>query len=256
MNNYIKKVIGDKIIFKDIKSNTELVVSHYNDKNSFDSIFIDEEIDFEFLKFIIENLKGSNDLSVIFSLYDSSKLEKFLYNYGLRVSNYQYIIKCKDYAKINRYDVSNKLEDESKKFYLDTINNLSKINQKYFDPNRNFTFFDETWFNNDEFMYRIYRKNGKLVGIVDYKVFEDDFHTDNTNNKIFNYNNRLCVRCLLCANENIIEDIIKDLMNTYNKDIVINILYTEPKLKETIRNLDGIFNYCQYTLVNTLDDCE
>ena len=254
MENYIKKIDGNKITFKDIINNTELVVAHNDDEHIFDTIFIDDKLDINFIEFIIKELKSSNDLGVIFSLYDSIDLENLMFNYGLRVSNYQYLVEYKDYLNINNYDISNNLDDESKKYFLQTINKLSMINRKYFNPKLKFFKFNETWFNNKEYVYRIYRKNGKVVGIVDYKVFDDNPNYGKPTNEVFNYNNKLCIRCIFGKDKSILEDILKDLLNTYKKDIVVSITYTENNLREVIKKMNGKFNYCHYTLIDILKD--
>ncbi len=254
MKNYIKKIEGNNIIFKDIVNNKELVVVHNDDEHIFDTIFIDEKLDIKFIEFIIKELKKTNDIGVIFSLYDSLHLENLLYNCGLRISNYQYTIEYKDYLNVTDYDISNNLDEESKRFYLKTINKLSKINRQYFNPDSKFIKFDDTWFNNEEFIYRIYRKNGKIVGIVDYKVFENDPNYRKPMNDVFNYNNKLCIRCLFSEDKNILEDILKDLLNTYEIDIVINITYTDNKLREAVKNMNGKFNYCQFILIDILNN--
>ena len=250
MKNYIKKNKGNNIFFKDIKNGKELVVIHNDDEHIFDTIFIDDKYDITFINYIVKELKQTNDLAVIFSLYDSLKLEKFLFDNGLRISNYQYSMENKAYSNINHYAITNKLDDESKQFYLQTINQLSMINHRYFDPNLEFTEYDETWFQNEEFIYRIYRKNNKVVGIVDYKVFEDNPNHGQSANEVFNYNNKLCIRCIFAIEEKVLEDILKDLSNTYKKDIVISITYTDNILRKVVKKMNGKFNYCQYILVN------
>lgn len=252
MENYVKKIDGNKIFFKDIINNTELVVAHNDDDHIFDTIFIDEKLDISFIEFIIKELKKTNDIGVIISLYDSLHLENLLYNYGLRISNFQYTINYEDYLKTNDYDISSNLDEESKIFYLKNINKLSKINHQYFNPDSKFIEFNETWFNNEDFIYRIYRKDGKIVGIVDYKVFADDPNYGKPMNEVFNYNNKLCIRCLFGKDKSILEDILKDLLNTYKKDIIISITYTENNLREAVKNMNGNFNYCQYTFIDIL----
>ena len=146
--------------------------------------------------------------------------------------------------------ITNKLDDESKQFYLQTINQLSAINHEYFNPNSKFVEYDETWFQNEKYIYRIYRKNNKVVGIVDYMVFEDNPNYGKPTNEVFNYNNKLCIRCLFAIEEKVLEDILKDLSNIYKKDIIISITYTDNILRKVVKKMNGKFNYCQYILVN------
>lgn len=249
-DKYIKKIKNNNIIFKDKVNNTELTITHIDDKHSFDEIFIDEKYDLDFIDYFVKELKKTNDIAVIFSLYSSSDLEKILLNNNLKISNYQYIIKFKEYPNTNQYEISTKLNDESKAFYLKTINNIDKINHNYINPNSEFIEFSEKWFETDEFVYRIYSQDGTIVGIVDYEIFEDDVEYWKYTNNIFNYNNKLCIRCLFGENEIVLKDIIIDLLNTYKKDIVINTTYAENDLKNVIKQMNGIFNYGRYTLVD------
>lgn len=244
MRNYVKEIEGNNIIFKDITNNVELSVIHDNDENIFDTIIIDNKFNLSFIEYIVKELKKTNDLAVIYTLNNSIDLEKLLNEYGLRVSHYQYIIEYKDIINVNSYDINANLDNESKKYYLNMINNISMNNNKYFNPNSEYIEFDDTWFNN-EFNYRVYMKNKKIVGVVDYQIFDNNLSSNN----IFNYNNKLCIRCLFGEDKEIIEDIIKDLLNTYKKDISVNITYTENNLKEVCKKM-GKFNYCEYNLVD------
>ena len=250
MENFIKKSKGNNIIFKDIKNSKELVVIHNDDEHIFDTIFIDDKYDITFINYIVKELKQTNDLAVMFSLNDSLKLEKLLFENDLRISNYQYSLENRTYSNTNHYSITNKLDDESKQFYLQTINQLSAINHEYFNPNSKFVEYDETWFQNEKYIYRIYRKNNKVVGIVDYMVFEDNPNYGKPTNEVFNYNNKLCIRCLFAIEEKVLEDILKDLSNIYKKDIIISITYTDNILRKVVKKMNGKFNYCQYILVN------
>lgn len=250
MKNFIKNSKGNNIIFKDIKNSKELVVIHNDDEHIFDTIIIDDKYDITFINYIVKELKQTNDLAVIISLNDSLKLEKLLFDNDLRISNYQYSLENRTYSNINHYSITNKLDDESKQFYLQTINKLSAINHEYFNPNSKFVEYDEKWFQNEKNIYRIYRKNNKVVGIVDYVVFEDNPTYGKPTNEVFNYNNKLCIRCFFAIEEKILEDILKDLSNIYKKDIIISITYTDNILRKVVKKMNGKFNYCQYILVN------
>ncbi len=248
MKNYQKKIEDNKIIFIDALNNKELIVSHYEEDYAFDTIFIDETYDLDFICYIVSELSKTNDLGVLFSLYDSSILEDVLYSRGLRISNYQYRVKYKKQILQDCYDISNELDEESKQYYLETINRLSKINHEYFNPNIENEEYGEKWFLYDDYDYRIYRKDDKIVGIVDYKIFEDS-NEYTTTNKVFDTSNKLCVRCLFGETAIILEDIIKDLQNTYKKEILIHITYTEKELHSIVKALGGIFDYCQYFFI-------
>ncbi len=249
MEKYIKEIENNKIIFKNLSDGSKLEIEHYEDECIFDTIFINEKYDLNFINYIIQQLKESNDIKVLFVDYDSPLVEKMLYKNGLKVSNYQYTIKYSKNFKLNDYEVSTVLNEEAKNFYLKIINSLARENSLYFNPNQSYQEYGEKWFCNEEFAYRVYRKMGKIVGIVDYKNFDYNPNHENTTNNHFNYNNKLCIRCLLSEEEQVIEDILKDLLSFYKKDIIINITYTEKILKNVVEKFNSKFDYCQYILM-------
>ncbi len=248
MEKYTKEIENDKIIFKNLSDGSELEIVHYDDECIFDTLFINEKYDLNFINYIIQQLKKSNDIKVLFVEYDSPLIEKMLYKNGLKVSNYQYTIKYSKNFKLNTYEVSNFLNEEAKNFYLKIINGLARENSIYLNPNQPYQEYGEKWFYNEEFEYRVYRKMGKIVGIVDYKNFDYNPNYENTTNKHFNYNNKLCIRCLLSEDEQVIEDILKDLLTFYKKDIIINITYTEKSLRNIVDKFNSNFDFCQYIL--------
>ena len=130
MANYIKRINENSVVFNDLINQKELSVSCING-NIFDALYIDENFDIKFVDYIVSELKKTNDLIVVFVLYDSIKLDNILYNRGFRISNYQYIIESKNYSVINNYDISSKLDCEGKKFYLNAINKIDKLNCDY-----------------------------------------------------------------------------------------------------------------------------
>lgn len=249
MEKYIKVIENDKIVFRNLLDDSELEIAHYEDECIFDTIFINEKYDLDFINYIIHQLKKSKDIRILFVEYDSSIMEKMLYKNGLKVSNYQYTIKHSKNFKLNTYDVSNILNHEEKNFYLKIINKLSQENSMYLNPNEKYQEYGEKWFNNEEFKYRVYRKMGKIAGIVDYKDFDYDPINGNNSSNYFNYNNKLCIRCLLSEEEQVIEDILKDLLTFYKKDIIINISYNEKSLKNIVNKFNSKFDFCQYILV-------
>ncbi len=249
MEKYIKVIENDKIIFKNLSDGSELEIVHYEDECIFDTIFINEKYDLEFVNYIIQQLKKSKDIRVLFVEYDSSIVEKMLDKNDLKVSNYQYTIKNSKNFKLNTYEVSNLLNREAKNFYLKIINKLSRENSIYLNPNKPYQEFGEKWFYNEEFQYRVYRKMGKIVGIVDYKNFDYDPNYEGTASNYFNYNNKLCIRCLLSEEEQVMEDILKDLLTFYKKDIIINITHNEKSLKNVVDKFNSKFDFCQYILV-------
>lgn len=233
MDNYTKQIQDNKIIFKDILNKKELVVNHYDEDYHFDTVFIDESMNTNFILYVIKELKKTNDLSIVTSLCDSPIIDDVLINNGLRVLNYQYTIDNKEYLMNNNYDISNVLDDESKNFYLEKVNEISRANSKYLNLDNELTKYNDKIFEIEEFYYRVYREDKNIVGIVDYKVID----------------NKLFIRSLLCINEQVIEDIIKDLLNVYKKDLIISITYSENNIREIIKKLNGKFNYCMYKLI-------
>ena len=234
MDNYTKQIQDNKIIFKDILNKKELVVNHYDEDYHFDTVFIDESMNTNFILYVIKELKKTNDLSIVTSLCDSPIIDDVLINNGLRVLNYQYTIDNKEYLMNNNYDISNVLDDESKNFYLEKVNEISRANSKYLNLDNELTKYNDKIFEIEEFYYRVYREDKNIVGIEDYKVID----------------NKLFIRSLLCINEQVIEDIIKDLLNVYKKDLIISITYSENNIREIIKKLNGKFNYCMYKLID------
>ena len=234
MDNYTKQIQDNKIIFKDILNKKELVVNHYDEDYHFDTVFIDESMNTNFILYVIKELKKTNDLSIVTYLCDSPIIDDVLINNGLRILNYQYTIDNKEYLMNNNYDISNVLDDESKNFYLEKVNEISRANSKYLNLDNELTKYNDKIFEIEEFYYRVYREDKNIVGIVDYKVID----------------NKLFIRSLLCINEQVIEDIIKDLLNVYKKDLIISITYSENNIREIIKKLNGKFNYCMYKLID------
>lgn len=244
MKKYIKKINGDKIIFKNTLNNLELVVMHIDSEYSFDIVSIDEKYDLDFIDYVIKELKKSNDIKVLHSSYYSSDLEKMLLNNGLKLSNYNYTIRFTKVLEKIKYDVSNTLDLESKNFYHKMINNILESNHNYLYPNKK---YDDNYekilkFHNTS-PYRIYRKNNKVVGIVNYQNFDD-------NNNISIYSNKLCIKIIFGEDKTVVEDIIKDLLNTYQKDILISTVYVEKDLQDIVQNMKAHFDYGQYILTD------
>lgn len=228
--------------------NSKLSISHYDDKDIFDTIFINKGYDLNFINYIVQELRKSKDIIGIFSLYDSQELEKLLENNGLKVLAYQYTIKYSKQTELEHYNISNILDQEATNFYLKIINMYTKINHEYIYSNTEYQEINENYFKNEEFRYRIYRKNGNIIGIVSYRVFESYFDYGNNNLAIFDCNNKICIRGLFSNYKQALEDIIKDLLNTYKKDIVIIITYSEKKLRHVVESFNSTFDYCQYIL--------
>lgn len=250
MEKYIKVIENNKIIFKNLLDGSELKIAHYEDELIFDTIFINEKYDLDFINYVIHQLKKSQDLRILFVEYNSSIIEKTMYKNGLKVLNYQYTIKKSKNFELNSYQISNILNQEEKNFYLNIINKLSQENSVYLNLNKQYQKYSEKWFDIEGFEYRVYRKMGKIAGIVDYKNFDYDSNYEEHSSEYFNYNNKLCIRCLLSEEEQVIEDILKDLLTLYQKDIIINITYNEKSLHNVVNRLNSQFDFCQYILVD------
>lgn len=249
MQNYIKELFGDNIIFKNLSDGTELIIKHYDDKSRFDSICIKDNYDINFIEYVIDELKNTNDIKALFSLYDSKELEKLLQKKGLKILSYQYRINYKNKDKVDNYNIDDILNKDSKKYYLNKLNDFQKINCKYYNPNFKYTDFDEKWFDNDEFEYRVYKQNNKIIGIVDFRkpIKETDY---NNSEDIFIIDDKLYIRYIFAEKDTTIEDIIRDLLYTFKTDIIFNVHYTNNQLKNIIKKLDGEFDYCAYTLID------
>lgn len=250
MEIYTKSLEDNKIIFKNTLDNSELSVIHYDDEYIFDTIFLNEQYDLNFINYIIQELKKSKDIIGIFSLYDSQVLEKLLENNGLRVLSYQYTIKYSKKTELEHYNISNILDQEAKDFYLKMINMYIKINHQYIYPNTESQEINENYFKNEGFIYKVYRKNGKIVGIVDFQIVNYNCTDESSLPSCFNHCNKLFVRGIFSEEKQTLENIIMNLLNTYQRDIIINITYTENELKSVVNKLNGSFDFCQYILVD------
>jgi len=237
MNNYSKEVKNNKIIFHNKVDNTEIIVEHYDDSKCYDLLNIIKTNDIEFFEYIIKELKNSNDVKIVSVLYESIELENMLLEYGFKVLNYEYFIEYEEGIKTNNiYQVDTNLDEQSKKIYLEKLNEIGRDNYKYlYDNSNEYKEYNDSWFNKD-FVYSIYRKNGEVIGIVDYKISA----------------NELYIRCLLGKEDEILEDILKNLLIMYKKDITISFVYIEKDLKKVIKNMNGILKSCKYFLCNNL----
>lgn len=82
MEKYIKVIENNKIIFKNLLDGSELKIAHYEDELIFDTIFINEKYDLDFINYVILQLKKSKDLRILFVEYNSSIIEKTMYKIG------------------------------------------------------------------------------------------------------------------------------------------------------------------------------
>lgn len=250
MEKYSNVRENDKIIFKNLLDNTKLEVMHYDEEYAFDQIFINEKYDLDFIEYVIQKLKETKDIAGLYSEYDSLKLEELLYKNGLRVSNYQYTIKYSKNFESSNYEISDTLDQDGKEYYLKMINKSLRDNHQYIAPNRQYQEYTEKWFENEEiekFNYSIYRKNDQIIGIVEY--FDNDYNGVESPKTYLDWNNKLCIRSIFSEDEQVLEDMIKDLLNIYKKDIIIHITYNDKTLKNVVNKLDSKFDVCLYVLV-------
>lgn len=252
MEKYINKKENDKIIFKNLLDNTELEVTHYDEEYVFDQIFLDEKYDLDFIEYVIQKLKETKDIPGLYSEFDSLKLEELLYKNGLRISNYQYTIKYSKNFELSNYEISDTLDQNGKDYYLKMLNKSSRNNHPYLDPNHSYREYTEKWFENEEikkYKYRIYRKNDMIVGIVEYINFDNDYTVGDSIKSYFDYSNKVCIRCIFSEDEQVLEDMIKDLLTIYKKDITVHIIYNDKALKNVVNRFDSRFDVCLYVLV-------
>lgn len=241
MDDFSKEEKENKIIFKDKLNSTELGVVSNKDNNSYENIFIDEKFSLKFIYYIVRELRKFKDLFSIYSLYDSELLESNLHKMGLKVLNYNYNLFNKKYYKIDKYDVKEQFDKESEKFYLDIVNEINGLNNKYLN-NEYFKKYREI--DNKDYLYRIYCQNDLVLGIVKYELE----HKSKSNNKCFNYNNKVYINKIVGKDKKIIKDMIIDLFNIYQKDIIISVTYSEKILLDTVKELNNKFLCCQYSL--------
>lgn len=249
IKRFKKEYTDDKITFIDRKDNKVIAIKHYDNPNCFDILRINEDLDNEFVNYIIEELQSTNDIAACEVLYNDKNIEDIFHNNGFKVLNYNYLIPYKEYNLSKNLISDNDFDDESKKYYLDMLNKLLNENTKYYCPNREYFVIDEKYFENTEFEYMVYRINNKIVGVVDFSNF--DYAKENID-ELYNYSNKLAIRNLFADTIEISVQILKDLLNKYEKDIIISHLYKEDNLKEVIKNVNGEFKYTMYTSVKLI----
>lgn len=243
---FTKKFIDNKIIFTDIEYNKTVKIKHYDDPNSFDILRINNDLDKKFVNYIISELQGTNDICSCEILYYDKLIEDVLHNNGFKVSNYNYLIPYKNYPLSKNLVSSGNIDDESKKYYLDMLNKKIGENSKYYS--KNIKHIGEKYFENTEFEYLVYKINNKIVGIVDFQNF--NYISPNNNiDELYDYSNKLAIRNLFADTIEMRVEILKDLLNKYNKDIIIGHLYTDNDLKEAIKKVGGKFKYAMYTSI-------
>lgn len=243
-NNLYEKIEKDNCYyFRDNKNNKEIKFLkkelHDCEIYSCDILRISKDFDYEFIDFILKELIKTKDLLVVEVLFQNEEIIDILHKNNLKIANINYEIPLKKYNFQNEFVVSNKLDSESKKYFLNHINEIGRINQKYMNPNVKYREVSDKWFGIEDYQFLIYKYNGKIMGMVDFKIFDDDKCADD----LYNCCNSICIRTILADNEKIIEDMFKDLINRYQKRIILSHLYTDIMLKNAILNVNGIFKY-------------
>jgi len=248
MNKYVKLIEKNEIIFKNKIDNTQLTITHFDKSDTYDAPIINKNYDLDFIDFVIKELKRTNDIVSVMTLYDNYNLENMLVENGFRSIITEYIIDYNDYNDITKYETSNDLNKESKEYYLNMLNRFSRINQSVFYPNEEYKEYNDDSFHWDNgYIYKIYKQDGKIVGMVDYIIFEEKEELKEKES-YNNYNGKLCIRGLFSDKKDILEDIIKDLLNEYKKDIVINVSSIDDDLNDIVNKLNGKFKYRIYDL--------
>ena len=233
MQEFTKTKRGNKFIFKDLINEVEISFDCH-EEYGYAILYIKEDYRLEFVSYIVSELKKTKDIFWIVALYNSKELEKILDGFGFKIANKEYLVSGMLNSSVD-YDVKNIIDDEAKKFSLQKINFIGRINNKYLNPTKDFKEYGEEWMFNKEFSFRCYKKKGKVLGVVDFYVSQEE--------------NIIYIRCLFGKTQKIIENIIRLLAKEFQKEMVINCLYTENDLEKVIILLDGIFKCTNYKLV-------
>ncbi len=249
MDKYSKEFKDNMFVFNDLEKDVSLKVEHYDEEGVFDVLFVDERFDVDFVAYIVRELKKTDDILTLYSTYDSHRLESKLDELGMKVSNYQYCVEGDVSSAKGKYEIEDALDDVAKDYYLGNINEYARKNYRYLYGQEMEDEYGSKWFREDEQSYRVYKKNGKIVGVVDYQVFEKS-EGGHPTNEVFDVADSVCIRALFGEDEDTMKDILRDLSSVYNKRIIVNVTHSEKMLKEALVNLNGKFAFCQF--VNNL----
>jgi len=250
---FIKELKNDSYYFKDCKNNKEVKFAKrqlIEDIYSYDVLRISEDLDYKFIDFIFQELIKTKDLLVIEVLFQNKDIIDLIHKNNLKICNFNYVIPFREYKVNNEYEFSECLNAENKKYFLNHINEVGKLNQKYINPDIEYMDVTEKWFQMEDYKFLTYKKNNKLVGIVDFKIFD----AYECNDKIYDCSNSICIRSVFANNQDILESMLKDLMKQFQKRVVISHLYTENMLKEAILNCGGILKYLYVINKNNRDN--
>lgn len=240
---YTKELKNNCYYFKDNENKKELKFSKRElqdcDVYSYDVLRITKDFDYNFIAFILKELIKTKDLLMVEILFEDKKILDIIKNNNLKICNYNYVIPFKEYSNIKEYDVSNNLNDENKKYFLKNINEIGKLNYKYIAPKEEYLEISDKWFNNEYYQIFTFKKEKDIAGMVDFKIF--DYYE--CNDELYNYSDSICIRALVANNKETMVDILKYMVNKYQKRIIISHLYTENMLKEAIEDMNGILKY-------------
>ncbi len=244
MNSNFVKIEKDRYYsFKDNEKHKEIKFLKRELKDCdvycYDILRLTKDLNYGFIDFILKELIKSKDLLMCEILFCNDEILKILHKNNLKVGNINYEIPFKNKKIKFNYEVEYDLNSENKKYFLDHINEIGIINQEYIDPKNEYQVISDKWFGIEDYEFLTYKYNNKIVGMVDYKIF-DNYETSND---LYNYSNSICIRAIFANNKEILEDILKDLGHRYQKRIIINHLYSDKMLKDAIENVGGILKY-------------
>ena len=127
---------------------------------------------------------------------------------------------------------------------------LNQENRKYNDyayPEKEYETVDDRWFSSDSFKYIVYQIDHKIVGVVEFKIFDLDEQTDEDEfDELFDYNGKIAVRALFADTLEIKVQILQDLLNRFKRAIIISSTYTNHELRKAILKMNGKFMYTLY----------
>lgn len=240
---YTKELKNNCYYFRDNKNKKEVKFSKRElqdcDIYSYDVLRITKDFDYGFIDFILKELIKTKDLCLVEVLFENDEIINIINENNLKIGNYNYMIPLKKYHNIKEYDVSNNLNEENKKYFLKNINEIGKVNYKYIAPKEEYQEISEKWFNIEDYQVLTFKKRKDIVGMVNFKIL--DYYE--CNNELYNDSDSICIRALVANNKETMVDILKYMVNKYQKRIIISHLYTECRLKEAIKDMNGILKY-------------
>lgn len=224
---YKKEIQGNKIIYKD-KDNKEIEVLLNKDPildldNKYNLNFYLENQ--KFLDFIIKDIQNKYSRMYYAANEYNTFFEELLTTYNFKVMTYKVYIPFQREVKENELIEAQNIKSWEK-YMLKNINDLFSKNAIYLE---NETYKEYTK-EHLEFMIKhdqceVLFKNNAIIGSVCYnKDTGKDY---------------LYIRDIYGDNKKIIKEIIMMLLSKYQKDIVLDVIYTYRDLLDIIKELNG-----------------